>query len=433
MSSLNTTNYVGVISPGFNVKPQAYTNITKTIISQAESMSIGIDMFIANVTMPTQSNYNHALNEIFNYIHDAYDPTTEIFFVGHSAGAFFGLEHSIKYSNYTIQIGSVLNSAGKLFWDKGNLLSYPRPIMTLLGENDGFLPWTMGTHEMAIINDFINEFGYQYISKWKPILILEGVNHMAAADNKLTESAKAYNKTDMECAQSLEQTHMILSDYIIDFITKNTDRIVVQLDKTRKKLKIYSKISDENFISEKINYLQNLMLNNVFKIYNIFHSDFDNFIYSKPHITDLGVVTQSFVDVFIPINTEGVVTQSYINYTNTYNFSDHLWLKMKRGSIIVNASVINSYIFDGMYKKLTKNQKNRYKKYGKKIFFGEDIYSKNWITDKLSITYNSENITISSPVLLTDSNISSRYANMYYVKVLTPAQIYNWLTVKSFL
>jgi hypothetical protein len=281
LSTVNTTNYIGVVSPGYNVKPEAYINITKAIVSKAESLNIGVDMFIANVTQPTLSNYKNALNDVFDYIHSVYDTNSEIFFVGHSEGAFFGMEHSIKYSNYTIQIGSVLNSAGKLFWDKGNLLSYPRPIMTILGENDGFLPWTLGNYEINSINEFINNFGYNYISRWKPVVILEGLNHMAVADNKITESAKAHNKKDMNCSYNLNTIHIILSNYIINFITQNTSSIIIDLDNTRKKLKMYNKISDKAFINEKISYLQNVISNNVYKVYNIFHTNFDNFINSN--------------------------------------------------------------------------------------------------------------------------------------------------------
>lgn len=432
LSTVNTTNYIGVVSPGYNVKPEAYINITKAIVSKAESLNIGVDMFIANVTQPTLSNYKNALNDVFDYIHSVYDTNSEIFFVGHSEGAFFGMEHSIKYSNYTIQIGSVLNSAGKLFWDKGNLLSYPRPIMTILGENDGFLPWTLGNYEINSINEFINNFGYNYISRWKPVVILEGLNHMAVADNKITESAKAHNKKDMNCSYNLNTIHIILSNYIINFITQNTSSIIIDLDNTRKKLKMYNKISDKAFINEKISYLQNVISNNVYKVYNIFHTNFDNFIYSKPHQTDLGFVTQTYIEELIPIKQTGIVTQSYINYTDRYNFQDHLWLKMKKGSNIIKANYINSYIYDSIYKKLTKQERDKYDKYGKKLFFGEDIHSLNWITQKLKVHIYDSNVTIDSPVLLTNDTVPERYKNMYYVKILTPAQIYNWFISTSF-
>ena len=88
-------------------------------------------------------------------------------------------------------------------------------------------------------------------------------------------------------------------------------------------LKMYNKISDKAFINEKISYLQNVISNNVYKVYNIFHTNFDNFIYSKPHQTDLGFVTQTYIEELIPIKQTGIVTQSYINYTDRYNFQDH--------------------------------------------------------------------------------------------------------------
>jgi hypothetical protein len=55
--------------------------------------------------------------------------------------------------------------------------------------------------------------------------------------------------------------------------------------------------------------------------------------------------------LLIPIKQTGIVTQSYINYTDRYNFQDHLWLKMKKGSNIITPFYISNVYFT--YHKIT--------------------------------------------------------------------------------
>lgn len=410
--------YVGVIVPENNVKPSAYENIAKTLVTQSEARNIGMDIYIANVTYPDQDNYTNALDEVFDYIHSGYKSDTNIFMIGHSDGAYFGLEHGIQYANYTIQMGSLLNSGNKLFWGKGHtLISYPRPILTLLGKSDGFLKWTLATDEFDSIDVLLNNFGYDYISKNKPIIIMNGVNHMDMANGIITESAKARGIVENNSSMPLQEVHNKISYLILDFITKNSSSLISEVYRSNNVVKKYKNIYTTEYLDLIISDIQSTILNNAVNIVNILHTKFINFIYSKPHFVNYDVVTQSF-----------------INVTNRYNFSNYLWLKMKKYNTTnnVTATQINKFIYDKVFGQLTQDQIDRYKNYGKKLLFGCDINSSNWLNSTLNITHTPNNITVRSPVFITYDNVTNIYQNMFYVKVMTPSQIYDWLVNDAF-
>ena len=82
---------------------------------------------------------------------------------------------------------------------------------------------------------------------------------------------------------------------------------------------------------------------------------------------------------------------------------------------------------------LSDKQKENYEKFGKKLLFSQDIVSyKNWLTDSINVLYSKSNVTIKSPILITNtSGIFERYQNMFYIKVLSPQQIYEWIVCES--
>ena len=97
LSVFYSTNFVGVIIPGYNVKPESYSGLASSIVSTMEESNIGMDVYTANVTYPTQENYNTALDSIFNYVHRVYN-NVSIVAITHSAGMYFGEEYAVGQS-----------------------------------------------------------------------------------------------------------------------------------------------------------------------------------------------------------------------------------------------------------------------------------------------------------------------------------------------
>ena len=54
------------------------------------------------------------------------------------------------------------------------------------------------------------------------------------------------------------------------------------------------------------------------------------------------------------------------------------------------------------------------------------------LTDSINVLYSKSNVTIKSPILITNTtSLELRYQNMFYVKVLSPQQIYEWIVCES--
>ena len=75
------------------------------------------------------------------------------------------------------------------------------------------------------------------------------------------------------------------------------------------------------------------------------------------------------------------------------------------------------------------------------MIFGEDIVifaekkydALKWISNKLDIDNTKSNIVIRSPIMYTNINaIPEKVAGMTYVKTISPYQVIEWVTNKSF-
>jgi len=291
-----STKFVGVIIPGYDVKPQSYSGLSRSLVNSMKETNIGMDVYTANVTYPIQENYNTALDDIFNYVHKTYN-NVSIVAITHSTGMYFGQAYCLKYANYTIQMGSVLNSADKLFWTKNSLFSYPRPILTLLGENDGFLKWPLAHYEFENIKN-LPEI---YTNKYKPIIILENINHMDMANGRLSEFAKNANITEISSQMFLSTSHNLIASVIKKFLTFNQTFISNKVVQTREKLSNFSKLNPLQIVFQKL-------IDNVTNVYEVNNENFLRFLYSKPGYLDNSV---------------------FIQTTNKYHFKNHLWVKMK--------------------------------------------------------------------------------------------------------
>ena len=140
----------------------------------------------------------------------------KIYFMGHSAGAYFAIEPSEKYGDGLIQLGCVLNSQGKLYWKASSLKNYSKSVLTLLGEKDGYLNYLNSIQEYQDIS--VEE------SICKPIVIEKNVNHLQMTNNVDTCIAKVFKKKDYISPLSLQSAHEQISDTIVSYL-KNTSLV----------------------------------------------------------------------------------------------------------------------------------------------------------------------------------------------------------------
>lgn len=234
----------GIILPGYSVPSEDYLSLSNTIKQTATLKNIHTDIIIANVTSPTKQSYEQAIDSILDYIDNTtnYDDEINIFMIAHSAAKSFAIEKSIKNSSMFIILGSVLDSKNILSrkYDTGSdanntddnstsfiysgpvsLSSYPKPILTLLGQSDGIVDYNYAKYEFHDIQHIIDHNGYDYVAKYKPIVIIPGLNHMLMADGKLTDIAIQIGMKDNDTDMQLYQAHQKIANVIIHFLKAN--------------------------------------------------------------------------------------------------------------------------------------------------------------------------------------------------------------------
>lgn len=459
--SYNNTEAINlVLYPGFGYNPESYVDLSNKIICTCNNNNLNVNIIIAKFLMNSpgllQLNEGYdRLNTIIDYLNENKLNTNKIVLLGHSAGAYIGIKPSIEKTNAFIQMGSVLNSNGFLPWEKNRISTFPKPILTILGECDGFLRYTLAFDEFYDLNNLKNKFKNSYFVKKKPIIILPGVSHTQMSDGKLTTIAKKLEKKDIIPNVLINTAHEEISYLINDFLilnfnntktnyTNSYSNLDKKLEDTKEFLNLYTKEYNDidNFSS---NCQQQISGIDIIKSINTNYENINDFLYSKPVININGdIFIHTFLDKKNSISRSKLINQH----------SPNLWIKMKTKKAIFNhpyynklsdynneisAKKINEVNYISSFNKINYLSREKFIEYGIKLEFGDDIIcktAKEWIDTPLKINYDDKNniAKIYSPVLLTEINVKpDRFAGMYYMKLLSNSQIIEWITHDSYI
>ena len=421
IKSKNECKYGIIVFPGYGKDSKSYKNLC---IKINEKMNDEITFLIMDYTYSVPFHPEEQAEYIgmkcVDYLKKNEVNCDKFLFMGHSAGAYFAINPAEKYSNGLIQLGCVLNSHGELTWKKRSLQKYSKPVLTLLGEKDGYLSYLNSIQEYKDI--------LPQQSLYKPIVIEEGVNHLQMSDNTETGFARILNKKDICSDLSLEEAHDKLSDTIASFLQNTTmvqKKHLNSLNKVSTYLSLYDKI--ESIPKQCQLNTVNPKLDISLPIKSIQHTSKKGFLYSKPSIEDDGTI----------------IVQSYLSGVNTNNlYSDCMWVKMKNQVALKKHPKYQYVLFDEEQTAKDMNMK-MFEDYfngscpihvvfeDDKLYRDEITSSLEWIKNDIKITFNEEDkmLSIQSPVLYTDMNIIPRYAGMYYMKILTPQLIEELMTL----
>jgi len=429
---------VGILMPGYQVPPNDYKDLSKEIQTTAKKNNLYLDIIIANVQNTTTASYEKSIDEIVDYIDLSYPPDKKTFLIAHSAGATFSSNKAMEKCDFFIRMGSLFNSKN-ILPNANTVDSFPKPVLTILGQNDGLLKYTLASYELAALEQKIKTLGYDYLSVKKPIVIIPGLTHMQMAKGNFTEIAKKLGMKDLDTNLTLKDAHSKIARVVADFLGMNvgsTNNYFVKnsFKNTSEILKKYQAFIKYDYLSALISNIQQLLAPPpiLFKFYNNWNYNLDLFLYSKPEIYN---------------NT--IITQSFINNTPAFNenaFFNCLWLKLKSQQAITNslsvlqnvtAQSINARIFNATFEILTAHQQQNYLLLGKKLSFGQDIITQpgpnlEWFKTNIKLTNLNNSFILQSPTMYTNTTvIPERFDGMYYVKVITPAQVVDWVTFHS--
>ena len=433
-SDINHENIGIIFFPGYGKNAESYRSINEKICNKLTENNIGSTIIINNYlkNLPIAGDIQSKLLTEYsiNLINENKN-IDKIFFIGHSAGSYFLNNIASEYGCGFIQLGNVLNSNGLLPWEQNSLFKYPIPVLTIVGQKDGYI-------NPFYIKDELENIKYINNTIEKPVIIEKNINHLQVSDNIETKFAKIINKKDILSPIELNEAQDIISETISEFITcclnKTHNSSILEKKIKRTKNIIYNYKAKECDINKFAENIQYDILNPLFIIdIPIKNRDYNNkisFVNSKPFIDENGTIyTSSFRA------KNGIDNRFY---------SDIIWLKMKNQEAFnsyekynttnlkktKSAYEINKEIFDKILYEI-KSQEEILK--GPKVIFQYDDVFENsafvglkWINTNIEINYDRFNniIYIKSPVLYTSMSIYKKYAGMYYTKLLSPQLCY---------
>lgn len=413
--------------PGYDKEPKAYQELCSCIAKETKNKNVNVNFLIVDYlfNIPFQGEKQSEMITAFclDYLKENDFVYNKLYFMGHSAGAYFCIPLVKDYGDGIIQLGSVFNSEGKLPWKSEKISTFDKPSLTLLGNKDGFTNHLLACNEM---ND-LKLNNQDILNVNKSIIIEKDVDHLHMCDGKLSQAAQIFSDKNIESPLLLSDAHEKISKTVSEFITlpyneSSYTNLYNKLIDSKNAIEEYNelKTTHEDFI-KKTQY--NVIRPNVFISIPITVEKFtslDKFVLSKPSINENGSIEVKYAlePILKPI---------------TPYFSDTLAIKMKnQNAFLGNEKYKDTCV--GMSKtarmvnqKLIKDELSKLNRKIQEIrivFLPDKVCSSSidWIKTQVSIEYNKDTSTLflQSPVLYTKNNIGQRYSGMYYMKVLTP-------------
>tara|TARA_Y100000816_G_C26093618_1_gene578294 strand:- start:750 stop:2108 length:1359 start_codon:yes stop_codon:yes gene_type:complete len=402
-----------ILFPGFGKNGKSYTGLCNKISAKLNnSVSFMLIDYGLNSPFNIERHANYIGETCVEYMKTKNKKCNNFVFMGHSVGGYFAIEPAEKYGDGLVQMGCVFNSKKDILWQKKkSLKTYQKPVLTLLGEKDGYINYLNSIQEFDSIteDDFLK----------KPIILKKNVNHLQMCDDKESKAAKLMGIVDYDSHLNIDAAHDILSDSIVKFIKKN-ETILNEVKESCKKINEYKKLNFK--IDDVCNSVQNYVFNgddnSIVKTKNIKHKNLNDFLISKPVIDENGTVE----------------VQSFEKKNLNQLYSKSLWIKTKNQKALLNhpiyvnirvgeemlASEINKQIFENEVNDMCMLNVN----FEEEVFNGEQpLAIVKWLSKDVEVKYKNNILTIKSPVLYTDESILERYSGMKYMKLLTPQMV----------
>jgi len=405
----------------------------------------------------------------------------KLYVCGHSAGAQIAFQSAFKYDGF-IQLGATFNSKGRLRWPGRSLASFPRPTLTIVGELDGFVRYVSLADELEDIDSDNVKMSPEDLAREKAVVVLPEVNHMQLADGIVSAIALKTGRNDLPSHLTIDEAQDRYADVMADFLTANTcqnkdqdqqatQRMLQSATQTREKLSTFRELSERANLD---GFLQNVQrsIGNLDKAADdvkqqqqarvnvMWHNDKMDFTYSKPRILPDGEI-----EVHVYPDSKRCISlgpSSQLSPTLSVKFkSQEAILSHKSFSDLSGGNLasleqpsaveLNRRLFESVLASVPKAERERYLRDGKQLDFLDDKTDwktgPDWVDAPIEIVpitdggndsndhdaSSSKKVGVRSPVLKTPmQGIPARFAGMCYMKLLSPAQAYEWIVFDSF-
>ena len=407
--------------------------------------------------------------------------------MGHSAGAFYGLELAAKYMKGCISFQGIRET--KYHVTK-------KPFLYLSSELDGFLPVSLFANlfetdtfsDKNSISKLLN-----YLSPHHTIIIAFGINHMQTAHGFVTKQASMTHRNDFPSNISLSQAHDtitdIVSDYLLAYELSNQtyiDKIIKYKKDTYEYLKpIIASLKpqcDVDLVKEWQEFIFRSLPTTTSKNLKKIDQEVEecpsaiSFTLSKPYC-DYNVLTKTALvsSTFYRMNAleqllsytgnsrslqkdcshiGGILSVKSTAASKLYYLSVGKYLNSHLSFpsfVRASAAVFNQRTVDKALSMVPKEVKEQYLKYGRKLYFTDDFKIESapkWLSTPLQI-FGSEHVTtecggklnykytrISCPISILDmseetSLFPPRFTGGHYVKLISLSFALEWIYVLS--
>lgn len=410
-------NVTMVFLPGTCVSPSEYHSILQNIKTECEYKDMNVDVFVQKFTGNVMQRFevDMAVNSIKKKFGE--NPKNLII-VGHSAGAVVGLDiaEKVNASAVVAWCGS-FNSEGNLPWDVKDSYGYNVTSLTLLSEYDKLIPFPIAVTEFCDRTS-LNSQQIMFAS------IIKHGNHFSG----LRRDRKSDASRDISWKISEFMTFMFTDGERMKTAEKYTRQNSDMLSKDFRGLCANSHV-EVSRILKTITSVRNTH-------YNIPPSMLLTVLYItlplvRPYIHGL-VLFPLFVF------SQPTKTDSF-SYSPMYNFFPmaklnvpFVWIKLESLPDKKNrARDINISVFEEAFESLSFEQQERYRVYGKKIKFGDDISfphvpgcSLLWLTVPVIMTDVKGELLAKSPTIDMGSRMNA--------KVFSKQNCVEWITSKAF-
>jgi hypothetical protein len=460
-----TTDMVIIFYPGIGLGPTAYREtalaIQETLLENYDvNAYIVIAKFFKNFGYLPQEPERRMTSILGELAKRGVSPRAPVGVVGHSGGAFLAYEAALTRSQAFVHLGSTLNSRGVLPWTPRSVVEFPKPILQLLGEMDGYIRFTGGALEYAEVEGLMAKKGFEEVMLEKPVVVLPGVSHQQFADGTQAKVARMSGRRDLPPYVSLQEAQRMTGKIVASFLAYHLcgpekpkgkqlgENVLRQaFDATGRMVRPYlnelEPQAEDDFIrwaQAEVASVEGVGRNSVRAM--LFHTEAE-FIYSKPSLD----TNSEYLQVCVRKSSPPKGNTIQIGFTK--QISPALGLKMKRQEAVVQAlrrypskkaptaAELNKRTFDKALERVSEEARRRYDRYGRKLEFlaDDEITAERgggpaWVAAPLQVQPRGEDpmrVTVRAPVLYTPIDALPRFAGMCYMKLLTPAQAVEWI------
>eukprot|EP00977_Amphora_coffeiformis_P018431 scaffold6480_cov165-Amphora_coffeaeformis.AAC.10 len=474
-----------VILPDVTVRPEAYVPLAKLLqekaVPQAMTLHVGIARLFGVGGVWGQADAQANITQLLQLLSQQSDRAVldHVFVLGHGKGA----ASAMATAPYTglIRFGSIDNSNNHQNKSSSSLASFPKPCLTLLGDQDGQIPYLRLAGLLDELEEAQNNEEAEDVPIPKPILLMPDLNHNCLVDPIFLKNQHVLKdlplRNNMTHEIALDQVACVSVNFVRIILGGKRDELN-ELQKltqhTQRRLEPYRKLVQRQAVADLARKVQQAIYaahspprdddpthanttttgsstaDMPCTVTVQFVTSVLDFAFTKPQIGD------SFVRVFVynqgPLRNEkkkvvlwsgtwAVKCKSQATLRLAFE-NDASGLKDGPEDFPDVFREINRQNFEHvLHHVVTDAERVRYQKHGLKLDFGPDCElmssktkrksSLTWILSDLLLTPHDATggWTVATPSAYTTSSerLPAKFRGMHYGKILSPAQCYEWI------